>query len=159
MPAIGDVIAQKYRLERILGRGGYGVVFAAKHLQLDHLVAIKFLTGADPQTRKRFLREAKAAVRLESEFAAKVVDVGESDAPDMFMEYLHGATLSHVLDEKGPLVVHDAVEYVIQAAHALAEAHGHGFVHRDVKPENLFLTHDRSGAPRVKVLDFGITKV
>src|ERR1700722_6382786 len=156
----GDVLAGKYRVERVIGQGGMGVVVAATHLQLGQLVALKFTTLDSGPAVERFLREARSAVRLRSEHVARVTDVGtlETGAPYMVMEYLEGQDLSQVLRDRGPLAVPDAVGYVVQACEAVAEAHGLGIVHRDLKPHNLFLTSGVSGLPKVKVLDFGISK-
>jgi serine/threonine-protein kinase len=159
--AEGDVLAGKFRIESILGRGGMGVVVAAMHLELHQRVAIKFLLdGATPEIVERFLREARAAVRLKSEHVARVTDVGklESGAPYMVMEYLEGTDLSGLLRQNGALAIEEAVEYVLHACEAIAESHSIGIVHRDLKPANLFLTTTAAGAKTVKVLDFGISK-
>jgi serine/threonine-protein kinase len=162
----GDVLAGKYRVERLLGSGGMGYVVAARHLQLDQLVAMKFLrhgAGAldDTEATGRFLREAKAVVRLRDEHVAKVFDVGTLDSgePYIVMEYLDGCDLSELSKQRGPIPAAEAVEYVMQACEALAEAHSLGIVHRDVKLANLFVTRGHAGSPVVKVLDFGISKV
>jgi serine/threonine-protein kinase len=160
----GDVLAGKYRVERVLGVGGMGVVVSALHVQLEERVAIKFLLPqalTNPDAVARFGREARAAVKIKSEHVARVTDVGvlESGAPYMVMEFLHGRDLAAVVHEGGPLPVPVAVEYVLQACEALAEAHALGIVHRDLKPANLFLTLRADGTPSVKVLDFGISKV
>jgi eukaryotic-like serine/threonine-protein kinase len=160
----GDILAGKYRVERVLGVGGMGVVVSALHVQLDERVAIKFLLPgalANPDAVARFGREARAAVKIKSEHVARVTDVGvlESGAPYLVMEFLHGRDLAAVVHEGGPLPVAIAVEYVLQALEALAEAHALGIVHRDLKPANLFLTLRADGTPSVKVLDFGISKV
>lgn len=162
-PRIGDVIAGKYRLDRVVGAGGMGMVFAATHMELDRMVAVKFVHGTycqNPEVIARFVREARAVVRIESEHVAKVIDVGhaESGTPYMVMEYLDGEDLSDTL-KLGPLAVPDAVDYVIQACAAMQEAHEMGIVHRDLKPANLFLTHRRDRTPLIKVLDFGISKL
>ncbi|HEY3817433.1 MAG TPA: cytochrome c peroxidase [Polyangiaceae bacterium] len=159
----GDLLAGKYRVERVLGVGGMGVVVAARHEQLDQRVAIKFVRDEaldNEDAVARFLREARAAVRLKSEHAAKVLDVGtlESGAPYMVMEYLEGSDLGAVLRDTGPLTVEVVAEYVAQACEAVAEAHAAGIIHRDLKPQNLFLTRTVGGGARVKVLDFGVSK-
>jgi hypothetical protein len=159
----GDLLAGKYRVERVIGAGGMGVVVAAQHLQLGKLVAVKFLLPqvcANAEAVGRFLREARAAVQLESEHVARVIDVGtlETGAPYMVMEYLVGADLGQVLQARGPLPIEEAVDYVLQACEAIAEAHALGIVHRDLKPANLFLTQRKDGSALVKVLDFGISK-
>jgi serine/threonine-protein kinase len=162
--APGDVLAGKFRVERILGKGGMGMVVAAVHLQLDKRVALKFLLpemAQNPEIVQRFAREARAASRIESEHVAKVLDVGvmENGAPFMVMEYLEGADLAEVLKQRGGLPGQEAIEYVLQACEALAEAHVAGIVHRDLKPANLFLTKRADGSPCIKVLDFGISKI
>ncbi|WP_438018507.1 protein kinase [Sorangium sp. So ce315] len=157
----GDVIAGKYRVDRVLGRGGMGMVVAASHLVLPHRVAIKLLVSDDnPALVQRFLREARAAARLEGEHVVRVLDVGEleSGVPYIVMEYLEGEDLSDVLRTHGPLGVAEAADYVLQACVAMAEAHAAGIVHRDLKPANLFLTAKPGGAKLIKVLDFGISK-
>jgi serine/threonine protein kinase len=158
--AVGEVLAGKYRVEKVIGEGGMGVVVAATHLQLETLVALKFILEDRGQAVERFLREARSAVRLKSEHVARVSDVGtlENGMPYMVMEYLEGRDLHTVLAEGGPLPVADAVGYVIHACEAVAEAHALGIVHRDLKPHNLFLTTGVGGRPKVKVLDFGISK-
>jgi serine/threonine protein kinase len=157
---VGEVLAGKYRVERVIGEGGMGVVVAAKHLQLDSLVALKFITQNKGQAVERFVREARSAVRLKSEHVARVSDVGtfENGMPYMVMEYLEGRDLNSVLSASGPLPIADAVGYVVQACEAIAEAHALGIVHRDLKPHNLFLATGVGGRPKVKVLDFGISK-
>jgi eukaryotic-like serine/threonine-protein kinase len=159
----GTVIAQKYWVERVLGEGGMGVVLAATHLQLGQRVALKFLRPApspDAGAVERFLREARAAVRLRSEHVCRVVDVGTVDAgtPYIVMEHLEGHDLASVLKKGGALPLAVAVDYVAQACLALAEAHVAGMVHRDLKPSNLFLTRRPEGTPLIKVMDFGIAK-
>ncbi|HZU82574.1 MAG TPA: serine/threonine-protein kinase [Polyangiaceae bacterium] len=161
--AKGDLLAGKYRVERVLGSGGMGVVVAARHLQLDVLVALKFMTEEarqDPDLVGRFLREARAAAQLRSEHIARVSDVGtlESGAPYQVIEYLEGCDLEAVLESDGPLPIDAAVEYAIQACDGLEQAHRAGIVHRDIKPSNLFLTTGAKGRPCIKVLDFGISK-
>jgi serine/threonine protein kinase len=163
VPRAGDVIAAKYRVERVLGVGGMGIVLAVTHLQLGEAYAIKCLLpggAADAETVERFMREARAAVRIKSEHIARVSDVGKLDngSPYILMEYLSGHDLSDVLRASGPLSIRDAVEYVLQACTGIAEAHALGIVHRDLKPSNLFLTQRLDGASLVKVLDFGISK-
>lgn len=160
----GDILAGKYRVESILGEGGMGVVVAATHLALGQRVALKFLlpeASTQSETVARFLREAQAAVKIKGEHVARVTDVGTLDSglPFMVMEYLEGSDLGQVLDEHGPLSIEDAVDHVLQACEAVAEAHSVGVIHRDLKPANLFLTHRADGLPCVKVLDFGISKV
>lgn len=109
----------------------------------------------------RFEREARAAAKIQNEHTVRVINVGtlEDGAPYMVMEYLHGSDVRAVLRDGGVLPVQDAVDYVLQAAEAIAEAHTLGIVHRDLKPSNLFLIERPDGTPCIKVLDFGISKV
>jgi serine/threonine-protein kinase len=160
----GEVLAGKYRVERVLGEGGMGVVVAARHIQLEQLVALKFVLAStlqNAQAVERFLREARAAVKLKSEHVAKVLDVGtlESGAPYMVMEYLEGSDLAQLLEQRGPLPIETACDFVLQACEAVAEAHSLGIVHRDLKPQNLFVTRRVGGSALIKVLDFGISKM
>jgi serine/threonine-protein kinase len=160
---IGDVVADKYRIESVLGRGGMGVVLAAHHVQLQKKVALKFLLPSytkNPEAAERFLREAQNATAIQSEHVVRVMDVGASaEAPYMVMEYLDGKDLGALLAERGSLPMAESVDYVLQAMEALAEAHALGMVHRDLKPSNLFLTVRADGSPLVKVLDFGISRL
>jgi eukaryotic-like serine/threonine-protein kinase len=163
-PREGDVLAGKFRIERVLGVGGMGMVVSAMHIHLDERVAIKFLLPealSNSEAVARFGREARAAVKIKSEHVARVIDVGalETGAPYMVMELLRGQDLSNLLRERGGLPIALAVQYILQACEALAEAHAIGIVHRDLKPANLFLTARADGSPCVKVLDFGISKV
>jgi tRNA A-37 threonylcarbamoyl transferase component Bud32 len=160
----GDILAGKYRVERVLGMGGMGVVVAAHHLQLDEKVALKFLLPealGNPLAVARFAREARAAVKIKSEHVARVIDVGTlpNGAPYIVMEYLEGGDLSAWLAQRGPLPIELAVEFVLQACVALADAHALGIVHRDLKPANLFCVRRSDGQLSIKVLDFGISKL
>jgi serine/threonine protein kinase len=160
----GQVLAGKYRIERVLGLGGMGVVVAAHHIQLDERVALKFLLPAalqSPESVARFAREARAAVKIKSEHVARVTDVGqlENGAPYMVMEYLEGSDLSAWLEERGRLPIEQATDFILQACDAIATAHALGIVHRDLKPANLFCIRRGDGALAIKVLDFGISKV
>lgn len=159
----GALVAGKYRIEHVLGKGGMGVVVAARHVQLGELFAIKVMLPAalaDRDGVERFLREARASVRLKGEHVARVQDVGnlENGAPYMVMEHLQGRDLKDVLKQRGPLPVEDVALYVYQACDAVAEAHALNIVHRDLKPGNLYLTTRANGTPCVKVLDFGLAK-
>src|SRR5450432_1644119 len=159
----GDILAAKYRVDRILGAGGMGVVVAATHLQLDQRVALKFLVsnGIDDQAGARFLREARAVVRLRSENVVRVLDTGTLDngLPYIVMELLDGRDVQQELSARGPVTVVEAVDWVLQACEGIAEAHSVGIVHRDLKPANLFLTRRADHSVLIKVLDFGIAKV
>ena len=160
---IGDVLAGKYRVDKILGIGGMGMVVAATHLEIDQRVALKFMlpSSESPESELRFLREARAAGRLNSEHVCRVSDVGrfDSGAPYIVMEYLQGENLGAILRKRGPFRVSEAVDYILQGIEGLAEAHAHGIIHRDLKPDNLFLHKRNDGGASVKVLDFGISKI
>ena len=159
----GELLAGKYRVEQVLGAGGMGYVVAALHEQLGQRVAVKLLVPElceNEDSVTRFLREARAAVRIQSEHVARVLDVGEltNGSPYMVMEFLSGRDLADELDLPGQIDVPTAIDYLLQASEAVAEAHSLGLIHRDLKPANLFLTHRPDGSPLVKVLDFGISK-
>jgi serine/threonine protein kinase len=159
----GDILAGKYRVERVLGAGGMGVVVAAHHVQLDKRVAIKFLLQdalGNAEAVERFAREARAAVKITSEHVARVIDVGtlETGAPYMVMEFLEGHDLAQWVRLRGPLPLEQAVDFVLQACEAIAEAHALGIIHRDLKPANLFIVRGADALHTVKVLDFGISK-
>jgi serine/threonine protein kinase len=161
--AVGEVVAQKYRIDRVIGQGGMGVVVAGYHLELDQPVAIKFLlseSGLRAEGVERFRREARAAAKIHSEHVARVFDVGLLDGrvPYMVMELLTGNDLEQELERRGSLPFGEAVGYVLQAIDAIAEAHSVGIVHRDLKPTNLFLAERSDGSRIIKVLDFGISK-
>jgi eukaryotic-like serine/threonine-protein kinase len=160
--APGDVLGGKYRVDRLLGAGGMGVVLSATHLELEAPVAIKVVRdeyARNEEVVARMLFEARAVAKLKSSHVVRVVDVArlESGAPYIVMERLEGSDLAKLLVERGTLPVQEAVDYVLQACEGLAEAHALGIVHRDLKPENLYLANTREG-PVVKVLDFGISK-
>jgi serine/threonine-protein kinase len=159
----GDILAEKYLIEAVLGEGGMGIVLSATHLELGCRVAIKvmrseFAHSDDAVTR--LLVEARAAASIRSEHVARVLDVGrlESGIPFLVLEHLEGRDLAQILRKSGRLASQIAVDFVLQACQALSEAHSAGIVHRDLKPENLFLSSRADGTLLVKVLDFGISK-
>lgn len=160
----GDLVADKYRIDRVIGVGGMGVVMSAHHVQLDEPVAIKVLLPAAavvPDVVARFSREARAAVKIKSEHVVRVLDVDvlPTGAPYMVMELLEGCDLASWVQEQGGIPIPRAVDFVLQAAEALAEAHRLGIVHRDLKPANLFWVCRPDGADLIKILDFGISKL
>jgi serine/threonine-protein kinase len=160
----GDVIDGKYHLRKLIGEGGAGFVFEAWHDVLEQRVAIKVLPrGArrQPGAVERFLREARAAAKLQSVHAVGVHDVGTlaDGVPFIVMEHLTGEDLGAICDREGRLPIGQAVDYVLQACAAVAEAHSLGIVHRDLKPQNLFAAEMRDGTTVVKVLDFGVSKI
>lgn len=163
MPRVGDVIAGKYRLEKVAGEGGMGIVYAAEHLVLRQRVAVKVLlpdAATSEMVVERFAREAQAAARIQSEHVARVMDAGSTatGAPFLVMEYLEGCDLEELLSVEGPLPLADVVDYLMQSLEALAHAHAVGLVHRDIKPANLFLACRPDGGNVIKMLDFGISK-
>ncbi len=160
--APGETIGEKYRIDRIIGRGGMGVVVAATHLELDEPVAIKFLlAGALEPDATRFVREARAAAKIKSEHVCRVHDVGRlhTGEPFIVMEYLEGVDLARVLYAAGPQSPSSLATWIIEVCDALAEAHAAGIVHRDLKPANIFLAQRGHGGTCTKVLDFGVSKL
>src|SRR5262245_22584639 len=159
---VGDLLASKYRVERILGEGGMGVVVAAYHELLDQNVAVKLLYQdiADREAQSRLLLEARSAAKLQSEHVARVidVDVGTDGLPFNVMELLEGADLCQIADARGALPRWLVVDYILQALEGLAHAHVRGIIHRDLKPSNLFLANKADGTQIIKILDFGISK-
>ena len=163
----GTVIAEKYRVEKELGRGGFGIVVRARHLAIDQVVAIKVLTvgegGANEwkEDAARFKREAQATAALRSDYVVRILDVDflESGVPYMVMEHLEGETLHNAIHTRGPLSVDESVDHIVQVLAALAEAHAVGIVHRDLKPANVFITKGHGGTLVAKVLDFGVSKI
>jgi serine/threonine-protein kinase len=156
----GDVIADRYRLEHVLGEGGMGEVWRATHLMVGNHVAIKLLkpeAGADSELATRFLREARSAGRLRGEHVCRVMDAGSTPTgqPYLAMELLEGEDIAQRL-ERGRLAPDEAARFIIEACEALAEAHALGMVHRDIKPANLFVAKHPGGSESIKVLDFGI---
>jgi serine/threonine-protein kinase len=161
---VGQILVGKYRVDRVLGAGAMGVVVAAHHLGLDTKVAIKLLQPhmlQDQEVVARFAREARAAAKITNHHVVRVLDVGELDtgAPFMVMEFLEGSDLREWLGHHGPLPVAQAVDFMMQASEAIAEAHRVGIVHRDLKPSNLYCVTRGDAEPSIKVLDFGISKM
>src|SRR5882672_4847868 len=155
----GEVLAGKYRVERIPGRNGLCVLVQVRHMELGQEVTLKFLVPeacAYPEFVQRFVREARAAVRIQGEHVARVTDVGrlESGAPYMVREFLRGPDLAEVLKVRGALPVAEAVDYIVQACEGVAEGHALGVVHRNLRPTTLVVTRRSDGTPLVKVLDF-----
>jgi len=159
----GTVLCGKYEVARVLGRGGMGVVVAARHLRMSRDVALKILLPAlrsQPDIVARFEREGRAAAQIQGDHVARVLDVDAlpDGSPFMVMELLRGNDLAEILAARGKLPHPEAVGYLLEACAGMVEAHRAGIVHRDLKPSNLFV--DRQGArPLLKILDFGISKV
>ena len=160
--SLGDTIGGRYVVEEVLGSGGMGVVVAARHATLGHRVAMKFVSAsahADADALARFSREARIIASLESEHVVRVTDFGvHAGSPYMVMDLLAGRDLSRELQERGPLPLAEAVDYLIQACDGLWSTHAKGIVHRDVKLANLFLATRADGERVIKVLDFGVSK-
>lgn len=157
-PAAGEILAEKYKLVRLLGAGGMGNVYEARHVELDTRVAVKvlhpeLLRSAD--AAKRFAQEARAAAALRSLHAVRIVDIDRTidGLPFIVMEYLEGEDVGSLLAD-GPLALQRAVGFIVQACDAIGEAHARGIIHRDIKPRNLWL----APAEVIKVLDFGLAK-
>ena len=162
-PLIGQTLADKYKIEKLIKMGGMGAVYRGKHVLMDKTVAIKVLRPAlagDDAVVARFSREAKAASKISHPHAVNVTDFGEAENGIVFlvMEYLDGRTLKDVIATDGPLALGRIVGIVRQVAGALDAAHGQGVIHRDLKSENIMLV-SHNGDEWAKVLDFGIAKI
>ncbi len=158
-PKSGDVVAGKYRIDGLLGEGGMGVVLAARHVRTGKAVALKWLPADhDRETRRRLLLEARVAGRIQHPNVVDVYDFGEHEgAVFLIMERLMGVPLSAAM--RGPMTVHDGVRLLMPVLRGVGAAHAQGVIHRDLKPDNIFLCEDGHGQPTtVKVLDFGISK-
>ncbi|MFO0619257.1 MAG: protein kinase [Polyangiaceae bacterium] len=159
----GALLLNKYRVERLIGRGGMGCVAAVRHVDLGELFAMKVLLpeiAQRPGAVERFVREARAAARLKSDHVVRVVDVGTLDtgSPYLVMEYLEGKDLATLLEERGTLSPRQVVDFTLEALDAISEAHANGIIHRDLKPSNLFVSVRKNQQLLLKVLDFGISK-
>jgi serine/threonine-protein kinase len=159
----GEILAGKYRVERVLGEGGMGIVVAAFHLALEQRVAVKFLrkdVAHRGDAAERFRREARAVARIQSEHVARVLDVGEMEDGETYivMEYLDGNDLAEEMRKRGALPLAESIDIALQIADAVSDAHASGIVHRDLKPANVFLVRRSDGTRLAKVLDFGISK-
>jgi serine/threonine protein kinase len=160
---IGDVVADKYEILRVIGVGAMGVVVAARHRNLDCTVALKFLVASalgHPDALARFAQEARAPAKIKSPHVVRVNDVASlsSGTPYIELEYLEGSDLAARLRSEGRLPVDLAVDFVLQACDGVGEVHGLGIIHRDLKPANLFIVRGHAGAEEIRVLDFGISK-
>jgi len=155
----GAIVNGRYRVEGVLGRGAMGTVYSA-HTAEGYQVAVKVMAHTSSSSVARFLREAATCARLTSEHVARVYESGRlpSGAPYLVMERLVGHDLGALM-KHGALPIGHAALYAVHACRGLAEAHAIGVVHRDVKPENLFVTTRADGSPLVKVLDFGVSKI
>jgi serine/threonine-protein kinase len=163
MSDVGDLVADRYRLGRLVARGGMGAVYEAQHTFLARRVAIKLLAGdfRRPGALQRFEREAKAAGALESEHIAAVVDYGvvANGEPFLVMEYVEGEDLAHLLERARVLPAVRAVNLAIDVCRGLAVAHEKGIVHRDLKPSNVMVARRSDNTDLAKILDFGVAKL
>ena len=160
----GELLAGKYRIVRLIGEGGMGQVYEAEHATVGRRFAVKFLRphlATNEEALARFRREARAAGALDSEHIATVTDfdVAADGSPFLVMEYLEGRSLGQLLAEEGPLPVPRAAGALLQVCRGLETAHAAGILHRDLKPDNLFVVRRADGSERVKILDFGIAKL
>ena len=162
-PAVGDVIGGKYRILRLIGDGGMGTVYEARHEFLETNVALKFL-HSDLAKRaglgSRFLQEARVSARIRSPHVTHVTDVDQTadGSPYLVMELLHGEPLQQAMDRHGKLPPEQAVDFALQILAGLESAHAIGVVHRDLKPDNVFIVPGTDG-PLLKLIDFGIAKL
>jgi eukaryotic-like serine/threonine-protein kinase len=158
----GEMVAASYRVERVIGIGGTAVVLEAAHASQRQRVAIKMLlpeNASSKEAKKRFEREERMLAQLHSEHILRIYGTGQHRGlPFMLLELLEGTDLGELIRRDGPLPIDQAVAYVLQACHAVAEAHSLGITHRDIKPSNLFLCRRTDGSPCIKVLDFGVSK-
>ena len=164
---VGEVIDDKYRLEKLLGSGGMGAVYLATHLGTARYVALKLIAPQfmrNEEFVERFKREASAAGRLRHPNVVDVTDFGFAEVKNgqvayLIMEYLDGCTLGDILAEEKRLPLDWVVDILEQVCSAVHEAHQQGIIHRDLKPDNIWLEPNRLGSYQVKVLDFGIAKL
>ncbi len=158
---IGKILDGTYEVERVVGEGAFGAVYAARHLRLGRPVAVKVLRAADPDAFARFRREAEITSSLGSRFIAQVFDFNHlpTGEPYLVMELLDGEDLAARLARVKTIALAQALKICEQVASALAVAHRHKIVHRDLKPQNVFLTRSEDEGEVVKVIDFGISKV
>lgn len=160
----GDVVGGRFTLKELLGKGGYGTVWRARHADLDQDYALKVLNpeiAKSDEGRKRFLREVKASTSFVHQYAVQVREFGRDEKRGCLyftMDMVPGDTLEDILKAEGPLDPGRVIRMVVQALSALEKAHQAGLVHRDLKPANLMLTVSSGGEEEVRVLDFGIAK-
>ena len=163
-PLVGQMVAGRFKVEELIGQGGMGKVYRARHLALDRLICLKMLKPAlleDPTLVGRFEREAKAASRLNHPNGIQILDFGRDTDGGLFiaMEYVQGKDLRIVLRDEWPLEEARLCNIMSQVLSALGEAHAHNVIHRDLKPENIMVEQRRDQLDFVKVLDFGIAKI
>lgn len=159
----GHLLGERYRIERHLGSGGMGRVYAARQLPTDRLVALKVMNDEhmeDPRIVARFQREGQVMAQLRHPNIVEILDQGQADGRwYLAMELLQGVNLADAISQRLTYESPDAVPVLASILEALDAAHAHQVVHRDLKPENVFLARPAEGPPSVKVLDFGVAKV
>jgi serine/threonine-protein kinase len=162
-PLLGRIVAERYRVLELLGRGGMGVVYKAEHARIGKVLALKLLTGEltrDSTQLGRFKREAQMASRLSHPNTVQVFDFGEADGlAYLAMEYVRGTDLDVLVTEERRLSPDRTARIMIQVCSSLAEAHEKGIIHRDLKPENIMIVRSQTGGDVAKVLDFGLAKL
>ncbi|HEU0035867.1 MAG TPA: serine/threonine-protein kinase [Kofleriaceae bacterium] len=161
---IGQVVGGRYEIVRLIGRGGMGAIYEVRNTRLGRAFAMKTLIGEaadDVEVLARFRREADVIARIKHPHIVEVIDWEALDdgSPCMVLEYLQGEDLSHRIREGGPMTWHAIAKIGDQVASALSVAHAANVVHRDLKPQNIFLANDDSGEERAKLLDFGVSKI
>ena len=159
--AQGELVGDRYRVGPVIGAGGMGIIYKAQHIELGTSVALKVIRpdiARNSSVWRRFSREARALGALHNRHVVRVHDAGtlESGLRYLVMELLDGTDLRRLLQSEGALPIPRAVDYVSQVCSALGDAHRLNIIHRDVKPENIFLAQHRSGEPTIKLLDFGV---
>lgn len=163
-PLVGKVLADRFEILERIGEGGTGVVYKAKQLTVDRDIAIKVLgahVSSDPEWVKRFHNEARAAAKLHHANTVQLIDFGQTKEGLLFiaMELLHGRSLRDELDKVGRLPPERALPIIIQGCGSVGEAHSLGIIHRDIKPDNLYLVDMAGASDFVKVLDFSVAKM
>jgi serine/threonine-protein kinase len=161
--AQGDIVADRYRVDQVIGAGGMGIVYKARHLSLGTWVALKVIRPDIAQNSslwRRFAREARALAALHNKHVVRVHDAGTlpTGLRYLVMELLHGTDLRRLLSEVGAMRASEAVDHVLQVCSALGDAHRLHIIHRDIKPENIFLARFRACEPTIKLLDFGVAR-
>ncbi len=162
-PEVGQLLAQRYLLDRVIGEGGMGVVWAARDLVGGRMVALKMIKEGSPELAKRSWREARAAAHVGHPSLVEVIDVlpptSPGEPPVLVMPLLEGESLDRLLLRQGRLGEHEALELLEPVVSGMRAAHARGVLHRDLKPPNVFLADDGSGTRTVLVLDFGLAKI
>lgn len=163
MARIGMILDNRYELQKLLGHGGMGAVYKARHIEIDRAVAIKMLlpeVADDPEMCKRFLREAKASGKINHPNVVQLTDYGQGPEGEAFIviEYLDGVGLDQLIDQQDHLEPHRAVDIFAQICDGVGNAHAKGIIHRDLKPSNVMLVNYDGNPDFVKVVDFGLAK-